>query len=317
MSAALDGRSRGAIAHSTYRAGPPILESYHVSEAKEEAAASAAGAAAAPGGVVVAQQTRRKRMRFSLPPPFRPSTYPVSKPKALVVISLLPVIWPVAISFLATRSLVHARQSQSRIRVAQSKIEGGVDGWLARVGIKLEELVERSALDEPGFADALDHLRERDSDRQETAGIKDADEEPKGVREADEDLAPVINEAQATSPRPAPRPSTSSSSSLSSGWTLAGGEDAQTALLEQDKRDGSHRQKYRMRDPRPATDPVLSDSQLFQLEHLNAIPQLRKHLVHLPEVHWSHGAIIRRDPNFQQHEKGKLVVDAWATEFVL
>ncbi|TKA50838.1 hypothetical protein B0A53_05914 [Rhodotorula sp. CCFEE 5036] len=267
--------------------------------------------------VVVSNASSRKRpLRFSLPPPLRPSTYPVSRPKALVVISLLPVIWPVAISFLATRSLVHAKQSEWRIKSAQTKIGGGTtDGWLARVGIKLEELVERAAVDNPEYVAALDggSAEEEEEEAQNVNNEEGSGEnkaEEGGVREepisrANGAVCSSIEERAQAAATPSSRSSSSTLAATDSRPRTKAGTPPSTPNPVQ----------IRPRDPRPPTDPEFSDSQLFQLEHLNAIPQLRKHLVHLPDVYWSHGAIVRRDANFKQHEKGALVVDTWASEF--
>ncbi|GAA5861338.1 hypothetical protein JCM3774_000215 [Rhodotorula dairenensis] len=306
--------SKGGLEVS-FREGTPILASYAVT-------ADTTLETAAAGAVIVANAASRKRLRLSLPPPLRPSTYPVSRPKALVVIGLLPVIWPVAISFLATRSLVHAKQSEWRIRSAQTKVGGGADGWLARVGIKLEEFVERAAaVDNPEYAAALDASRDEAAQGREGLG------EVAESRENDDDEAsphrPVESEKPAGHAQPIVARSARRSSSLSSRTSTLTGDDHPTApkggatsrSASSSPRPPPPPVRIRPRDPRPRTDPVFSDSQLFQLEHLNAVPQLRKHLVHMPEVYWSHGAIIRRDRNFEQHEKGALVVDAWASEF--
>lgn len=241
------------------------------------------------------------------------------------MISLLPVIWPVAISFLATRSLVHAKQSEWRIKSAQTKIGGGTtDGWLARVGIKLEELVERAAVDNPEYAAALDGGLAEDEEARDAE--KDANNADKGEQSAENDAGtygdreePIVqaNGAVTRSGTGERAQSAATASSRSSSSTLAATDHPPGTKSAETPPPPSmpNRARIRPRDPRPPTDPDFSDSQLFQLEHLNAIPQLRKHLVHLPDVYWSHGAIVRRDANFQQHEKGALVVDAWASEF--
>ena len=228
------------------------------------------------------------------------------------MISLLPVIWPVAISFLATRSLVHAKQSEWRIKSAQTKIGGGTtDGWLARVGIKLEELVERAAVDTPEYAAALDGGSAEDEDAQNAE--KDA-QSAENEAEEDGDRQEPIDEANGAKSGTERAQSAATPSLRSSSSTLSP-TDSRRRTKADTPASTPNPVRIRPRDPRPPTDPEFSDSQLFQLEHLNAIPQLRKHLVHLPDVYWSHGAIVRRDASFKQHEKGALVVDAWASEF--
>lgn len=289
------------LSRSSFREGASILDWYEVAQDPEDDDATAAGALAA-------SRSRWPSLRFTLPQPLRPSTYPVSRPKALVVIGLLPVIWPVAMSILATRSLVHVRQSQSRIRVAQDKIGGGADGWLARVGIRLEEMVERST--------GLEGEELLAASTGSGAGADSAIPE-RAVGEAEDDILDGGHTDEAPPEEEYVEGRTSSTSSTS---TLAAGDDPiATPLLQAESAalPVPSPVRVRLREPRPPTDPILSDSQLFQLEHLNAIPQLRKHFVHMPEVYWSHGAIIRRDRNFKQHEKGVLVVDSWARDFQL
>lgn len=66
------------------------------------------------------------------------------------------------------------------------------------------------------------------------------------------------------------------------------------------------------------TDPILSPAQLTMIANLNSIPQMRKHLVYLPESRNSHGAVVARDADrFPQHRPGKKIVDRWAEEFRL
>lgn len=293
----------------SFQDGTPILALYFTTSDE-------GGEPADPSAVVVSNTSSRTRsLRFSLPPPLRPSTYPVSRPKALVVISLLPVIWPVAVSFLATRSLVHAKQSEWRIKSAQTKIGGGTtDGWLARVGIKLEELVERAAVDNPEYAAALDGGTEEDKEAQNAGKeVQSAENEEEEEGDRGDPMSRANGPVKSGTER---AQSAATASSRSSSSTLAAIDlSPRTKVAAATPPCTPKPVRFRPRDPRPPTDPEFSESQLFQLEHLNAIPQLRKHLVHMPDVYWSHGAIVRRDANFKQHEKGALVVDAWAREF--
>lgn len=63
-----------------------------------------------------------------------------------------------------------------------------------------------------------------------------------------------------------------------------------------------------------ATDPNLSPSQLEQVEHLNSLPNLHKHYVHLIDTVWAHGAIICRNPKHPA-QSCTTVVDWWAARF--
>ncbi|KPV77983.1 uncharacterized protein RHOBADRAFT_50507 [Rhodotorula graminis WP1] len=63
-------------------------------------------------------------------------------PLALVFIATLPLVYPIALIALISRSLLQIPQSGRRIRRARLKVDGGRDGWLARAGINAEEMVE-------------------------------------------------------------------------------------------------------------------------------------------------------------------------------
>lgn len=226
-------------------------------------------------------------MRLRLPTPFRPSTYPVSRPKALVVISLLPILWPLSIAFLASRSLVHAAQSSRRIRAARTKVGGGREGWLERVGILVGEIAEAAGGDNPEHAARLE-------------GGADGRVESSGVRHGEEEKSTAATTAS-SSPGSSSARSASSSTALlvstSSPAVAPTDADLSAALAL-------------------GTDPAFSPAQLYQLDSLNALPQLRKHFV-LLDAYFSHGAIVCRDRNFGQHQQGKEVVDGWAKRFAL
>ncbi|BGO98988.1 hypothetical protein NBRC10513v2_000090 [Rhodotorula toruloides] len=233
---------------------------------------------------------RRFRFRLRLPTPFRPSTYPVSRPKALFVISLLPLLWPLSIAFLASRSLVHTAQSSRRIWGARRKVEGGREGWLERVGIAVGEVVEEAGGDNPEYAARLE-------------GGADGMDESVDVRREDDEKA-----SSATSTSSSASSATSSTALLDSSSPLSSRTSASTSFTPTDS-DLSAALLL-------GTDPSFSPSQLSQLSSLNALPQLRKHLV-LLDAYFSHGAIVCRDRNFGQHQQGKEVVDWWAREFVV
>ncbi|BGP21218.1 lipid particle protein [Rhodotorula toruloides] len=236
---------------------------------------------------------RRFRRRLRLPTPFRPSTYPVSRPKALFVISLLPVLWPLSIVFLATRSLVHTAQSSRRIRGARKKVGGGKEGWLERVGIVLAEVAEAAGGDNPEHVVRLE-------------GGGDGEGGSTGVRhENDEKATSMTSESSSTS-------STSSSTALLDSPSPSSSQTSASASLSFSPTDSD----LSAAALELGTDPTFSASQLSQLRALNTLPQLRKHLV-LLDVYFSHGAIVCRDRNFDQHQQGKEVVDWWARHFVL
>ncbi|GAA5930214.1 hypothetical protein JCM3775_004331 [Rhodotorula graminis] len=85
---------------------------------------------------------RRRLPRVRLPFILRPSTFPLPRPLALVFIATLPLVYPIALIALISRSLLQIPQSGRRIRRARLKVDGGRDGWLARAGINAEEMVE-------------------------------------------------------------------------------------------------------------------------------------------------------------------------------
>ena len=64
--------------------------------------------------------------------------------------------------------------------------------------------------------------------------------------------------------------------------------------------------------------PILSSAQLTMASHLNAIPQVTKHLVFIDPIRNSHATIIARDvKNFEFHKRGWGVLRHWADGFVL
>jgi hypothetical protein len=109
--------------------------------------------------------------------------------------------------------------------------------------------------------------------------------------------------------------STPATSGTSTPALLRGGSPPRNLSdsLDYDNLTQSHHPEAR----KYSTDPVFTTSQLFQLHQLNALPQLRKHFVYLPKSRNSHGAIVRRSPEWEQHRIGTQVVDWWAKQFVL
>ena len=60
---------------------------------------------------------------------------------------------------------------------------------------------------------------------------------------------------------------------------------------------------------------MLSPAQQRAVDNLNAIPDLHKYIVHMPEVRHAHGAIVARDLAFEDHKKGLLILAFWAKRF--
>lgn len=68
----------------------------------------------------------------------------------------------------------------------------------------------------------------------------------------------------------------------------------------------------------PSSQPKLSPAQHSMVEHLNAIPQLKKFMAYIDPMRNSHATIIARDvKNFEYHKRGWGVLRHWADGFVL
>jgi len=206
---------------------------------------------------VTSKRPRRRLPRIRLPFILRPSTFPLPRPLALLFIAALPVLYPIALVVLISRSLLQIPQSSRRIRRARLTVDGGRNGWLARVGLSADEVIE--ALEMPA---------------QESAA-------------SDGHASTTTSAASSVALLPDGSGGTASSSTSVSSSTNA---------------------------PTAPTDPDLSTSQLFQIEHLNALPNLTKHYVHLIDTMWAHGAIICRNPKHPA-QSCKEVVDWWASRF--
>jgi len=64
--------------------------------------------------------------------------------------------------------------------------------------------------------------------------------------------------------------------------------------------------------------PRVTPAQRKMATCLNALPQLKKELVYIPDVRNSHGTIIARDvQNFEFHKIGEGVLRHWADVFVI
>ncbi|GJN92027.1 hypothetical protein Rhopal_005055-T1 [Rhodotorula paludigena] len=237
----------------------------------------------------------KRRFRFRLPLLLRPTSYPFSRPVSLLIIALLPVALPLSVCFLVGRFMLQGTQSRRRIREARKRLGEGRAGMLQRVGVRLSEVAELAGADNPEYAGGLsvegsspagdDEARETTHfGPQRTYGSASGTSTPALAR-------PV------SPPSLSPSPSPTSASSASHAAIAAPPADVSAEAA------------------RYSTDPVLSSSQLFQLQNLNALPQLQKHFVYLPHARNSHGAIVRRATTFEQHRAGVKVVDSWAREF--
>jgi|SRR6266850_1571154 len=67
-----------------------------------------------------------------------------------------------------------------------------------------------------------------------------------------------------------------------------------------------------------ATSKRITPTQRKMAAVLNALPQLKKERVYIPDVRNSHGAIVARDvQNFEFHKIGEGVLRHWADAFVM
>lgn len=271
-----------------------------------------------------------------LPLLLRPTTYPFSRPVSIVVIALLPIAVPLSVAFLIARFLVQGRDSKRRIREWREKTDAtttgggggggtrakgrGREGMLERVGVRVREVAEQVGTDNPEYAENLS-----------SSTLADDDDE-----EAEEGDSLLVSN-RLTTREPRRRQAGEEAWTNPVGSTTTSGESTPTLLrggspprnLSHNNDDDDDNTTTRTRTEGgeaadhdhdrkvfPNTDPVLTASQRFQLENLNRLDRLRKHFVYLPESRNSHGAIVRRSPEWEQHRIGTKVVDFWAREFV-
>lgn len=251
-----------------------------------------------------------RRKLPKLPMLLRPSTYPMKKPLALLWIASFPISLPLLFSFLIVRFSLQGRQSRKRIRAAQNQRKDGVEGMLQRVGFRIAEVVEQAGVENPEYAGGLKEPRFRHDqlDSAATSGTatpingngcngENDRLDPSHLDSKNYGTSSISSLSSSTSASSISNP-IPSSSPLPGRAPFPPPSDEDLALAQQ-----------------LLTDPILTPSQRFQLEHLNALPQLRKHFVHLPAVRHTHGAIVRRDPRFAPSKKyGTKIVDKWATE---
>ncbi|GAA5854978.1 hypothetical protein JCM8547_002330 [Rhodosporidiobolus lusitaniae] len=258
-----------------------------------------------------AAMNRFRRQLPKLPMLLKPSTYPFSKPLAILWIASFPISLPLLFTFLVARFSLQGRESRKRIKAAQSARGDGEEGMLARVGIRIAETLENAGLDNPEYAGGLSEPSREDEASRSAATSGTA--------------TPVNGYAHGYS-----KLSTSALSSKSfstSALSSASSSSSTSSTTSPSPTPAPRSSPLPKRDPFPTppaedlflarrfkTDPLLTPSQKFQLENLNALPQLRKHFVHMPGVRHTHGCIVRRDPRFHAAKYGLRVVDKWAGE---
>ncbi|GAA6064206.1 hypothetical protein JCM10212_001619 [Sporobolomyces blumeae] len=254
--------------------------------------------------------TLRRRFNFRLPLLLRPTAYPFSRPVSLLVIALLPVALPLSVMYLVGRFLVQGRSSKRRIRELRKLTAGdrGREGMLERVGVKVREIAEQVGTDNPEYAADLA------GDERVATGRLAANGGGLTSGEVTEYDPPTAETTPATSGAATPDfargglpPTTLGATSSYDSEDSASSTDPLAEFAQP-----THAEARQF-----STDPVFSSSQLFQAHHLNALPQMRKHFVYLPRSRNSHGAIVRRDPRFEQHRIGTQVIDWWANDFRL
>ncbi|GAA6018232.1 hypothetical protein JCM11491_005642 [Sporobolomyces phaffii] len=253
---------------------------------------------------------RKRRFNVRLPLLLRPTTYPFPRAVSLVVIALLPVALPLSVVVLVARFLVQGRDSKRRIRALRAETAGdrGRAGMLERVGVRVREVAEQvggvAGPDTPEYAAAGDLVSS------DSSGGEDDDDEQDAL----------LSSSSTSRFRDERTPATSGASTPA---LLRGGSPPRhlddPAPTDSTATNTSDREQapYHAEARQYSTDPVFTASQRYQLAQLNALPQLRKHFVYLPQSRNSHGAIVRRSPEFEQHRIGTKVVDWWARQFVL
>ncbi|GAA5865090.1 hypothetical protein JCM1840_005736 [Sporobolomyces johnsonii] len=258
-----------------------------------------------------AAPTRPRRFRVRLPLLLRPTTYPFSRPVSLAIIFLLPVALPLSLIYIIGRFLLQGRSSKRRIREMRRLAGGGREGMLERVGVRLREVAELAGTDNPEYAAGLDGGEGAAS---ENGGAVDG--EGDGLKRGRDSVSRTTTTTYGTTAS-TPVGSGQSTPALARGGSppsrlystaLGSSSSSSSSSLSSPHTPHPEAVKY-------STDPIFTPSQIFQIEHLNALPQLRKHFAYLPQSRNSHGAIIRRDARFEQHRVGKKVVDFWAREF--
>ncbi|KDE08557.1 hypothetical protein MVLG_01334 [Microbotryum lychnidis-dioicae p1A1 Lamole] len=235
----------------------------------------------------------KRRFRFRLPLLLKPTTYPFSRPVSLILIVFIPITLPATVLFLLGRFVLASGQSRRRILSERKEMGGGREGMLARVGVGLAEVAESVRADNPEYAAGLrEDLSGRLSERSNGHTGK-AVASASAAYESDNDDQTGF---------PATLKSLGSYDGVGTPPFVRSMSPPTTASSAQE---------------RVPTDPILTAGQLDMLKHLNALPQLKKHLVFLPESRNSHGAIIARDLRFAQHKPGMKIIDLWAKNFVL
>ncbi|GAA6041623.1 hypothetical protein JCM8097_007772 [Rhodosporidiobolus ruineniae] len=273
--------------------------------------------------------TTMQRFRRHLPKVpglLRPSTYPVSRPKAWVVIISLPISLPVFFAYLVVRFSLQGHQSRRRIKEARKKRGNeGREGSLARVGFRIAEAVaEQVGVDNPEYAARLTEPKGREEGEFRSAATSAATSGTAtpadfGVNGGKGESTPhnAAKLADQKTYGSSSSVSATSTSSASSSTPLTSSPSSSSSSTP----SGSPRSFLPLPPPSDLalaqqlkTDPIFTPAQQFMLDSLNALPQLTKAFVYQPHIRHTHGAIVRRDPRFYYAKEGIKVVDSWARE---
>ncbi|GAA5917934.1 hypothetical protein JCM6882_004130 [Rhodosporidiobolus microsporus] len=253
--------------------------------------------------------SRLKRRAPSLPMLLRPSSYPVARWKAAIVVVALPVILPCFVAFMLVRFSLHGRQSRRRISETRKARAEGREGMLKRVGFEAiaRVLQEEGGVENPEYAGGLQELGRDQGASAATSGAATPVSTNEGESTPLNGNSGKTGYGSSSSASASASASASTTSSSTAASSSAPPTSRHNPLPSPSSSDLSLAHTLR-------TDPSLTPSQAFQLENLNALPQLRKHFVHLPGVRHTHGVIVRRDPNWVHAPKGRKIVEAWARE---
>lgn len=217
----------------------PLIKSYTTS------------ALARPTSPSTARQPSMPKRRFVLPLLLRPTTYPFSRPVSLAIIVFLPIALPLSLLFLIGQFMIQTRQSRLRIDSLRKELGGGRDGWLERVGVKLQQVVDET----------LDHHPDSTSDSSSASANSATPfnlafdgsapaaetERPSSLRNSSFAAFAAYKEGVETPPLARPVLPSDSEDVTAEGTTI---------------------------HPYPS-DPILTDRQLVMIKNLNSIPQMR------------------------------------------
>ena len=95
-------------------------------------------------------------------------------------------------------------------------------------------------------------------------------------------------------------------------YTRHSGRNTATAALSAEARSEQAYEYHLVPNETP-----LSAAQMRIARRLNALPQLRKHLAHIPDIVNTHAVIIVRSPKIEAHKRGAGVIQALAERFAV